>query len=518
MNISIFNDVLGPIMRGPSSSHTAASVRIGMMAKNLLGKGVEKGVIEFSPDGSLATTYHSQGSDIGIVAGLIGIDMISSDILNSLTIAQERGIDIRFIVSEYENNHPNTYKMSVGNGNDILHLTAISVGGGMIEVIEIEGAKVSMDGTYYELLIFSDLTPDEAKKRISRMDDGDLIDKIEVSSFGEMSIINVKSSNPRLSQLREEITTLIEGKNSYFSPPIMPVLSGKSNIAPFTSVEEMSPYIKEGMQLWELGLKYEMIRGNLSEDEVLSLAKEVYNVMKESVANGLAGTEYKDRILGQQSHLIDIGVRKGRLIADPIVNAIIRNTMAVMESKSSFGLIVAAPTAGSCAAIPGTLVALAEQCGFTDEECVKGLLAIGLIGAFIASRSTFAAEVAGCQAECGSSSGMLAAGVVQLMGGDAKTAVDSASFALQNILGMVCDPVGNRVEVPCLGKNIMCALNGFSAANICLAGVNAVVPLDEVIVTMDSVGRSIPYELRCTGYGGLSVTPTSRKIADTIDL
>jgi L-serine dehydratase len=140
------------------------------------------------------------------------------------------------------------------------------------------------------------------------------------------------------------------------------------------------------------------------------------------------------------------------------------------------------------------------------------MLAAGLIGVFIAARATFSAELGGCQAECGAGSGMAAAALVTLAQGTAGQAVAAASMALQNTLGMICDPVANRVEVPCLGKNVMAAANALACANMALAGFDEVIPLDEVIETMDRVGRSIPRELRCTALGGLSITKTSKKI------
>jgi L-serine dehydratase len=147
----------------------------------------------------------------------------------------------------------------------------------------------------------------------------------------------------------------------------------------------------------------------------------------------------------------------------------------------------------------------------------QAMLAAGLIGVFIAHHATFAAEVAGCQAECGAGSGMAAAALVTLAGGTTRQAVDAASSALQNVLGLVCDPVANRVEVPCLGRNVMAASNALACANMALAGYDAVIPLDEVIEAMDQVGRSIPRALRCTALGGLSVTPTSKEIARRLE-
>jgi L-serine dehydratase len=185
---------------------------------------------------------------------------------------------------------------------------------------------------------------------------------------------------------------------------------------------------------------------------------------------------------------------------------------SLMEMKSSMGVIVAAPTAGSCGALPGAVLGAADTLGSSVEEKAKALLAAGMIGIFIAAHATFAAEVGGCQAECGAGSGMAAAALVTLAGGSARQAVDAASIALQNTLGMICDPVANRVEVPCLGKNVMAASNALACANLALAGYDPVIPFDEVIETMDSVGKSLPMELRCTALGGLSVTRTSRAI------
>jgi L-serine dehydratase len=185
---------------------------------------------------------------------------------------------------------------------------------------------------------------------------------------------------------------------------------------------------------------------------------------------------------------------------------------ALMESKSSMGIIVAAPTAGSTGVLGGVVFGVAE--GFTEEidTIVRAFLAAGLIGVFIADKYTFAAEEGGCQVECGAASAMAAAGLVQLMGGTARQAINASSMSLQNLLGLVCDPVADRVEVPCLGKNILGASNALSAANMSIACFDPVIPLEEVIDAMKSVGESLPSSLRCTGFGGLSVTPTSLKL------
>jgi len=200
------------------------------------------------------------------------------------------------------------------------------------------------------------------------------------------------------------------------------------------------------------------------------------------------------------------------LLDASLLNHMILSVTAMMEVKSSMGVIVAAPTAGACAGLPGACIGAAQSLGLSEDEMTKGMLAAGMIGVFIAVRATFAAEVGGCQAECGAGSGMAAAALVTLAKGTTKQAVDASSMALQNLLGLICDPVANRVEVPCLGRNVLAASNAIASANMALANFDPVIPLDEVIETMEKVGKSLPCELRCTALGGLSVTKTSKKI------
>ena len=154
--------------------------------------------------------------------------------------------------------------------------------------------------------------------------------------------------------------------------------------------------------------------------------------------------------------------------------------------------------------------------GLPPDETARAMLAAGLIGVFIAARATFSAEVAGCQAECGAGSAMAAAALVTLAHGTTEQAVSAASMALQNVLGLICDPVANRVEVPCLGRNVMAAGNALACANMALAGFDAVVPLDQVIETMLRVGESLPSALRCTALGGLSITEASKEIEEKL--
>jgi L-serine dehydratase len=238
--------------------------------------------------------------------------------------------------------------------------------------------------------------------------------------------------------------------------------------------------------------------------------------MEAAIATGLAGTEYEDRILPSQSPAFQLAEKEGHLIPGDISNAIIRSVTAIMEVKSSMGVIVAAPTAGSCGAMPGAVLAVANGLGKSNEEKNGALLLAGLIGVFITLDATFAAEEGGCMAETGSGASMAAAALTWLAGGSNDQQMAAASLALQNSFGLVCDPIANRVEAPCLGKNVMAATNALSCANMALAGYNHLIPFDEVTIAMNKVAHQIPRELRCTNLGGLSITPTANSIAEKL--
>ncbi|MDX9930154.1 MAG: L-serine ammonia-lyase, iron-sulfur-dependent, subunit alpha [Bacteroidales bacterium] len=516
--VSIFNDVLGPVMRGPSSSHTAAAYRISSLASQLAGDKVKTFMVDFSTDGSLATTYKGQGSDIGIAGGILGCEMESDNIVNSIRLVREMGVDLQFRISDYENDHPNTYKIAVTSfTGTTTEIVAVSTGGGMIRLRELNGFRVNVLGGYYEYFFYAGSLPesDIAATRDSLITKypGCNIELVDIASTGESFLINIKASEAIDGNLISKIAAGLNAHKIQAANPVLPVLSRADCVVPFTSASELIKILPGTQtQLWEMALWYESQRGNIGKDEVWNLASGILKVMRASLVTGLAGTSYSDRILGRQSHLVDQAVGKGRILDSPLINTVIRNTTAVMESKSSYQPIVAAPTAGSCAVVPATLLSCADLYGFTEEESIKALLAAGMIGVFIATRSTFSAEVAGCQAECGAASAMAAAGVVQLLGGTAQEALNAASFALQNLLGLVCDPVAKRVEVPCLGKNILGATNAISAANITMSGFDTLIPLDEVIDSMDSIGHSLCDELCCTGKGGLSITPAAKLI------
>ena len=507
---SIFNDVIGPVMRGPSSSHCAAAVRIGRIVRDLMEGEIKEVLVEFDPDGSLATTHASQGSDMGLFGGFLGWDTSDERLLRSPEAIREAGINVRIKITPIEAIHPNTYKMTVTNHRETHTLTALSSGGGMIEVVEIDGVKVSVAGDYYDTLIYFGSGGD---RLLAHLKETIQADDIHILGSENTRFVEIKSQEFLAQETVFELRSKFDIQSIKQIAPVLPILSHREIHVPFITCAEMMEYNRnKSLDLWELAVHYERARGVIPDEQVVEKMTDIIGIMQNAIHAGLAGTEYADRILGYQSGNFRTQMENRRLIDGGVLNQIILYTTALMESKSAMGLIVAAPTAGACGGFPGACIGAASAMGLSKGELTRALLAGGMIGVFIAAHATFAAEVGGCQAECGAGSGMAASALVTLAGGSTQQAVNAASMALQNILGMICDPVANRVEVPCLGKNVMAASNALSCANMALADYDPVIPLDEVIQAMDSVGKSLPAALRCTAYGGLSITTTSKEI------
>jgi L-serine dehydratase len=505
---SIFNDVIGPVMRGPSSSHCAASLRIARLCRDLMDENIKDILIEFDPDGSLATTHKSQGSDMGLFGGFLGWEAYDERLPESDQHIVTAGINVSIQIIDIGADHPNTYKITLNNDKETRKLTAISTGGGMIEVIEIDGATVSMAGDYYYTLIYCQKPEDivEFLKASVQYDD------IEIHR-GSINFIEIKSQRFIDEAIGRELSAMEGVLFIKYLQPVLPVMSRKNLKVPFITCNEMLEYNRDkNKSLWELAVDYEMARGNISAEEVFEKMRDIVHIMGDGIERGLKGTHYEDRILGSQSLQFKEKLSADKLVGGETNNRIIMYVSAMMENKSSMGVIVAAPTAGSCGALPGALFGTAHSLKLHEDVLVKGMLSAGLIGVFIAAHATFAAEVGGCMAETGSGGGMAAAAIAEMHGGTLSQAIAAASLALQNSLGIICDPIGNRVEAPCLGRNVMAATNAVSCANMALSDYAQLIPLDEVIETMKAVGDQIHHTLRCTNLGGLSITNAAKKI------
>ena len=516
MLVSIFNDVIGPVMRGPSSSHCAAALRIGRLARDLMDSRIETVLVEFDRNGSLPTTHESQGSDMGLFGGLLGWDAADERLPGSPEALAAAGVQVSIVTVDSGDPHPNTYRLTLQSAREMHFVKAISTGGGMMEVIEIDGFEVALFGDAWTTLIWTDGKGAELARRLATAVAPDAV-VVHTAPGGELVEVRAGEfvADSVLADLRVPCAIRVVKRLA----PVLPVLTRKDTAVPFTTCEEMlTKDAGRGTPLWQLAVDYERARGGISAAEVLAKMVDIVRILRRSIAQGLAGTQYSDRILGAQSGRFHELLRAGRLLDGGALNKIVLYVSALMEVKSAMGVIVAAPTAGACAALPAAVIAMAEALGKGEEEMAKAMLASGMIGVFIATRWTFAAEVGGCQAEGGSAASMAAAALVTLAGGTLQQSVDAASMAFQSMLGLICDPVAGRVEVPCLGKNVMAASNALSCANMALADFDAVIPLDQVIESAQRVAAQMPRELRCTSLGGLATTKAALAIEERLAL
>ena len=203
-------------------------------------------------------------------------------------------------------------------------------------------------------------------------------------------------------------------------------------------------------------------------------------------------------------------------LCGPVLTQVIAAALKVAECNACMRRIVAAPTAGASGVLPAVLLPLQQRDGLSDEVMTQALYVAAGFGQVIASRASISGAEGGCQAEVGSASGMAAAALVHVMGGTPEQMAHACAMALSNTLGLVCDPVAGLVEVPCVKRNVMGAMNALSCAEMALCGVKNAIPCDEVIDAMRSVGDALPASLRETGMGGLAATPTGRRIAEQI--
>ena len=505
---SIFNDVIGPVMRGPSSSHTAASWRAARMSMDILKEPLKKAIIDFDKNGAWAPNYKEQGTTLGIDGGLLSIEMSDDRMKDTAKIAHQMGVSIHYEINSFETTHVNTVRLNLtGVHGTKIEILAASLGGGSVEIRKYNGFDVKLCGDYYELLLVTDAAYDGVDKIKAFFPD---LKSLSESVVNDKKLYNVKLSKKISKTILCDLEKMIDFQKIISVSPVVPVISGNETTLPFTSIESMLNYAEENkLDLAAIGLLYEKYQSGLEESEVQEMMNGVVALIENSINIGLAGTIYEDRILPQQSHLIKKAETSGKILQNSIINHVIANVSAIMESKSAMEVVVANPTAGSCGTVGGVLRAVADDMDASYNDIIRAYFAAGVIGVYFAKGPGFSAEEHGCQVECGASAGMAAAGIVQLFGGTAGEAIDAASLAIQNMIGLVCDPIADRVEAPCLGKNVSAAMNALSSATMVRAGYNALIPLNEVIETVSSVSAQMPTCVKCTGKGGLAITKTA---------
>lgn len=267
----------------------------------------------------------------------------------------------------------------------------------------------------------------------------------------------------------------------------------------------------------EVVIKKEMESAEKSETEVRDRMSHNLNVMRDALKEGLnENLKSVSGLTGGEAKLFENYRNSNKTLTGDIVSKAILGALSVSGVNASMGRIVAVPTAGSCGILPGALLSFTEEKNIDEDKVIEALFLAAGIGIVISKQASVSGAIGGCQAECGSASAMAAAAITFLCGGSNEQIADAVAINLKCILGLVCDPVAGLVEVPCIKRNAMGAVNAIASAEMAIAGIKSVIPADEVIKAMDKVGKALPESLRETSLGGLAVTPTGCRLKNQL--
>jgi L-serine dehydratase len=267
-----------------------------------------------------------------------------------------------------------------------------------------------------------------------------------------------------------------------------------------------------GQTLAHVALELESADAGRPVEEIRDALRRALGVMRSAVAQGLTGDlRSASGLVGGDAAKLRTGPA-GPLSGTPFRDVLAR-ALAVQEVNAAMGVIVAAPTAGGAGVLPAVLTGLADARGIGDEALVDALATAGLIGAVVADRASLSGAEGGCQAETGAAAGMAAGAATEMLGGTPRQVGHAVALAQQGTLGLVCDPLGGLVELPCVFRNATGAAIALAAIEMALAGIEFAIPADEVIDTMGEIGRAMDVRYRETAGGGLAATPTGRRLA-----
>lgn len=282
----------------------------------------------------------------------------------------------------------------------------------------------------------------------------------------------------------------------------------------FNKGEELLNLCKsENKTISEIVIESEIKKNKTTYEQVMERMNEALEVMKTSASKALDREVISvSGLTGGDSKKVESYKNHGQTLTGNLVVSAMAKALSTSEVNASMGRIVAAPTAGASGVLPAAIISGKEKLNSTDEEVLAGLFAAAGIGEIVAKNATISGAEGGCQAECGVAAAMAAAGIVEMAGGSPEMSLHAASFALISVMGLVCDPIAGLVEFPCALRNASGVVNALTSADLALAGVESLVPFDEVVDAMYKVGKLLPESLRETALGGLATTPTGQDI------
>ncbi|MEG1561647.1 MAG: L-serine ammonia-lyase, iron-sulfur-dependent, subunit alpha [Raoultibacter sp.] len=550
MEAAGLRDIIGPIMIGPSSSHTAGALRIAAMARTLCA-GAPRTVV-FKLYGSFAHTYTGHGTDKALVGGMLGLATDDLRIRDSFELARAAQLEFKFEpLPGVSSDHPNTVEMEITDERGAtLDVRGISVGGGAAVIDRINGVDVSITGEHNSIVIkqtdekgvlahiagcIRDFDVNIATARMYRERRGAVAYTVMETdeAIGEALKVAIQRS-PAITEVRiiaaeGSRVSALGGCDGAASAEVAGTIEGAAGAGAIFPTEEAAQEAFEardfesGAQLLELCQKYECTisalfyhregarlasRGEAADTD--DYLRRVLAVMRAATREPVAHPQRSmGGLIGGEAQRLADAAAQGRTVCGGQLARATIYALAVLETNASMGRIVAAPTAGSSGVIPAVLFSLQEEYGFDDEALGAALLNAAATGYLIARNATVSGAEGGCQAEIGAAAAMAASAATELAGGTPAQCLAAASNAIANMLGLVCDPIAGLVEAPCQQRNASGAATALVSAQVALAGVANLVDFDQTVAALYAVGRALPFELRETALGGMAATPAA---------
>ncbi len=512
MNVTSIFDILEPVMVGPSSSHTAGAVRIGLLARAILG-GTPKHaeIILFN---SFAQTGKGHGTDKAILAGLLGFNPDDIRLRNAYELAKKNNLKFKFLKSQASDQmHPNTAKLILSENNEKIELWASSLGAGRIILWKIDEFRCDIDGTSPAILIWHKDKPGLIGNVASVC--GKL--GINISNFSSArnkpggdalmtAILDQIPDNALIAKLEqiEDVQAI-----RFVAPVTPPRQQGIFNI-PDDMYKQDIPANEFARKIIDL----ESQATNTPIEQITDRLDYIIDIMQESINTGRASEELSaSGLVGIEHALWRQYCEHQFPLTGKLINNIIRDALAVAGLNAKMGRIVAAPTAGASGVLPAVIFNIAQYLDCTKTQIRDALAIAGLIGAMIGKGASLSGAECGCQAECGSASAMAGASACFLKNQSSKTILNAAALALKNHLGLTCDPVAGLVEIPCVKRNAFSAVAAITAAELASANIISVIPFKQVIEAMYQTGKMIAPALRESAQAGLASTETAKTFA-----
>ena len=273
---------------------------------------------------------------------------------------------------------------------------------------------------------------------------------------------------------------------------------------------------KEKIPLWNVIQRDDCVERQTEEKDSFEQMRKMYEAMKHADEMYTGTRRSNSGMVGGDGKKLQQYVAAGKAMSGSFVGKVMERPVKMAESNACMRRIVAAPTAGSCGVLPAVLLTYEDQICADENKLVEALYTAAGIGQIIAHRASISGAFGGCQAEIGSASAMAAGALVYLQGGDHEKICSAVAISLKSLLGLTCDPIGGLVEVPCVKRNVIGAVNAVTAADMVMAGVESVIPADEVIDVMGEIGNEMPKKYKETAEGGLAACPTGMKITKNL--